>query len=240
MKNHRTVILLTLIVLVAVLVVVSIFAFAYAGSANPIVSNPGTTSSGANGYNPNNWIGNGWSNMMSCMGGYFGSSSTAQTSATTQNVILPFVGFAAMIGAVITGAGGAFYFLASSRIRIASMPAVVAERVDRPIQKAAPIQDAVTPYVSVSKVLTPEESKVMDILVAHNGKYLQKYIRIEGGLSRLKTHRIVLRLAERGIVTLEKSGNTNEVHLSSWLKPNFEKCLPTQKYEGPIGIEGKV
>jgi uncharacterized membrane protein len=47
---------------------------------------------------------------------------------------------------------------------------------------------------------------------------LQKYIRNESGLSRLKTHRIVARLAERGIVTLEKMGNTNQVLLADWLK----------------------
>jgi uncharacterized membrane protein len=47
---------------------------------------------------------------------------------------------------------------------------------------------------------------------------LQKYIRKEAGLSRLKTHRILARLAVRGIVTLNKFGNTNEVQLTDWLK----------------------
>jgi len=36
-------------------------------------------------------------------------------------------------------------------------------------------------------------------------------------LSRLQTHRVVARLAERGIVTLEKTGNTNQVLLADWL-----------------------
>jgi uncharacterized membrane protein len=79
-------------------------------------------------------------------------------------------------------------------------------------------ENVTTPYTSVSKTLTSEERKVLDVLVSHNGKYLQKYIRAETELSRLKTHRIVSRLAERGIVTLERSGNTNEVRLSSWLQ----------------------
>jgi len=56
------------------------------------------------------------------------------------------------------------------------------------------------------------------VLKKHDGKYLQKYIRTETGLSRLKTHRVIARFAERGMVTLEKVGNTNEVRLMDWLK----------------------
>jgi uncharacterized membrane protein len=51
----------------------------------------------------------------------------------------------------------------------------------------------------------------------HQGKYLQKYIKAETGLNRLQTHRILARLADRGIVSLEKTGNTNEVKLADWL-----------------------
>jgi hypothetical protein len=45
-------------------------------------------------------------------------------------------------------------------------------------------------------------------------------------------------LAERGIVTLEKSGNTNEVHLSSWLneKP-FNKINPKETVEQEIAVK---
>ncbi len=73
------------------------------------------------------------------------------------------------------------------------------------------------PIESVSKTLTAEERKVLDVLVAHQGRFLQKYIRKEAGLSRLKTHRIIARFAERGIVTLKPSGNTNEISLADWL-----------------------
>jgi uncharacterized membrane protein len=73
-------------------------------------------------------------------------------------------------------------------------------------------------FESVLKTLSVEERSVVEVLVVHDGKYLQKYIRNETGLSRLKTHRIVARLAERGIVSLEKTGNTNQVFLAEWLK----------------------
>jgi len=66
--------------------------------------------------------------------------------------------------------------------------------------------------------VTDEERRVIQVLKVHDGKYLQKYIRKEAGLSRLKTHRILARFAERGLLTLEKTGNTNQVSLASWLK----------------------
>ena len=65
----------------------------------------------------------------------------------------------------------------------------------------------------------PEEKRVLEILAAHDGRYLQKFIVKESGLSKLKTHRILSRFAERGIVLAEKRGNTNEVSLAPWLHP---------------------
>jgi uncharacterized membrane protein len=69
----------------------------------------------------------------------------------------------------------------------------------------------------ILKTMTPEEQKVLTVLIAHQGKYLQKYVGKEAGLNRLKTHRIVARFAERGIVTVKPLGNTNEVIVSDWV-----------------------
>jgi uncharacterized membrane protein len=68
------------------------------------------------------------------------------------------------------------------------------------------------------KTMTPEEQKVLNVLIAHNGKYLQKYVVKESGLSRLKIHRIVARFAKRGIVSVKEFGNTNEIVVSDWVK----------------------
>jgi hypothetical protein len=68
----------------------------------------------------------------------------------------------------------------------------------------------------VLKTLKPEERKVVNVLDGHGGTYLQKFITKEAGLSRLKTHRVVAALSERGIVHVEKRGNTNEVSLAKW------------------------
>jgi hypothetical protein len=209
MKNHRTINLVVLVVLAAALTTVSILAFAYAGSV--AVTYPSAASSGTNGYYQSG-IGGDWCGMM---GGNWGPSSV-QTPATVQYAVLPLVGFVALIGAALTGASGAVYYIAVPKIR--KTAPLTRSTVDTSTQNVLPPQSVITPYASVYKTLTTEERKVLDIVVSHDGKYLQKYIRSEAGLSRLKTHRIVTRLVERGIVTLEKSGNTNEVHLSSWIQ----------------------
>ena len=69
----------------------------------------------------------------------------------------------------------------------------------------------------------PEEKRILEVLSAHNGVYLQKLIVKETDLSKLKTHRIISRFAERGIVTATKSGNTNEVRLATWLASQTDK-----------------
>lgn len=68
----------------------------------------------------------------------------------------------------------------------------------------------------VLRTLKPDERSIVNVLDLHGGSYLQKYITRETGLSRLKTHRIVASLSERGIVLVEKQANTNKVSLVKW------------------------
>lgn len=84
-------------------------------------------------------------------------------------------------------------------------------------QTVAPVSATQNNCDVLLKTMTSEEQKVMSVLVAHKGKYLQKYVVKEAGLSRLKTHRIIARFAQRGIVTVKEFGNTNEVLLSDWV-----------------------
>jgi hypothetical protein len=70
---------------------------------------------------------------------------------------------------------------------------------------------------AVLRVLNEEERKVIEALVAEDGTMLQKDIRWKTGLSRVKTHRILFRLAKRGIVSAEKHYNTNKITLADWL-----------------------
>jgi uncharacterized membrane protein len=153
---------------------------------------------------PSDWMSGMWGNIGGMMGG---------SQGTTQNPAVPYFGvlFIVLVSIAIFSVGGLVYFLAFPEIRtVKSVAAVSAEQLSP--------QNPYTAYASVLKTLTDEERKVIEVLKAHDGKYLQKYIRKETGLSRLKTHRIIMRLAEREIVTLEKSGNTNQVLLAEWLR----------------------
>ena len=160
-----------------------------------------------------NWVGDMWSSMGGMMGG---QGATNVPAGTVQNPVPAYFGvaFVALVGVTIFGVGGLAYFAAFPEIRTGAA-AKAGSTVEQPSQSTAAPVNA---YDSVIKTLNDEERKVVEVLNTHDGKYLQKYIRKEAGLSRLKTHRIVARLAERGIVSLEKTGNTNRVFLENWLK----------------------
>jgi uncharacterized membrane protein len=217
---NRKVLLPVLVVLAVTLAAIS--ASALALNAINTASQSATTS-GTNDYH-SNWMSENQQNMMNnMMGGNWGPSSTSTPVATTaQSSILPLIGLITLVGAALTGTGGAAYYYVGRPKNILYQPTL--STITNPA-----ISNVETPYDSVSKTLTADERKVVNVLTSNNGEYLQKYIRSETGLSRLKIHRIITRLAERGIVTLEQSGNTNKVHLSSWLsKQPFSKINPQE------------
>ena len=144
-----------------------------------------------------------WDNMWNCMGDWMsGQYATTNTygSILGASIII-------LIGLVVAGIGGVVYFQLYPEIKATNQntASTVTSQSSQPIE-------------SVLKTLREDEQKILEVLMNHDGKYLQKYIRKEAGLSRLKTHRVIARLAERGIVTLQKTGNTNEVHIADWLK----------------------
>ena len=68
------------------------------------------------------------------------------------------------------------------------------------------------------RLLEPDEKRVVEAVVAAGGEMLQKDITYELGFSRVKTHRVLVRLIKRGIVTTEKQYNTNKVTIAEWLQ----------------------
>lgn len=146
------------------------------------------------------WTGTMWNCMGDWMSGQYATSNTYG--------VLFGVSLIVVVSLVVVGIGGVVYFKFFPEIKTSN----------RSIQESSQIQQDSPPMGSVLKTLKEDERKVVDVLMNHQGRYLQKYIRKEAGLSRLKTHRVLARLAERGIVTLEKTGNTNEVHIADWLK----------------------
>jgi predicted transcriptional regulator len=159
---------------------------------------------------PSSWMNGMWGNMGGMMNG--------NTQPTVQNPALPYFGvaFVVLIGVAVAGVVGLAYYVALPEIKSVTPP-VVCEAVPKDNVEQEQ-KTACKPLESIVKTLSDEERKVIEVLNSHDGKYLQKYIRSEAGLSRLQTHRIVARLSERGIVTLEKTGNTNQVLLADWLK----------------------
>jgi len=147
------------------------------------------------------WMSDMWSHMGGMMGG----------PMRTGDSFLGYFGllFVVLIAVVVVGVSGLVYFLVFPELRVGRTE----------IQKGPPqISGKSLAIESVRRTLTADENKILEVIENHGGKYLQKYLRKEAGLSRLKTHRILARFAKRGLVTLEKVGNTNEVRLADWLK----------------------
>ena len=146
-----------------------------------------------------------WNDMWSHMGGMMGGSGQVSDPYLGYFGIL----FVVVVGIVLVSVGGLVYFLMLPEINTTTKI---------PQNKTIQTSSKSSPYESVLKTLNDDEQKVLMVLKKHDGKYLQKYIRNEAKISRLKTHRILARFAERGIVTLKKIGNTNEVTLAKWLE----------------------
>jgi hypothetical protein len=168
----------------------------------------------ASGSQASSWMSDMWNQMGG--GGMMGGSAP---ETPVQNPALPYFGvaFVVLIGVTVVGVAGLAYYLTFPEFRTGAAPVICEQSLQANAVEQAE-QNQCTPLESVVKTLTDEERRVIEVLKVHDGKYLQKYIRKEAGLSRLKTHRILARFAERGMVTLEKTGNTNQVSLASWLK----------------------
>lgn len=183
-------------------------------------------------YYGSSWIGKMWGSMngnnggnSGGMGGMMGNGGTASPSYYW---VIP-VALIAIVAATIIGVG--FYFVFPELRYIKGAPCnlqkiepnpSLAENTVPAGMTASPIASDVSSATSscdvLLKTMTAEEQKVFSVLMAHQGKYLQKYVVKEAGLSRLKTHRVVARFAQRGIVTVKEFGNTNEIQLSDWVK----------------------
>ncbi len=86
---------------------------------------------------------------------------------------------------------------------------------------APPVEQQRQALDAVLRVLNEDERKVVQAVAdSEKGSMLQKEIRWKTNLSRVKVHRVVSRLSERGIVKVEKQVNTNKVTLAEWISKN--------------------
>jgi len=148
--------------------------------------------------NQPSWI----DNMWGCMGDWMSGNYATVDPAWAAYGVLLIIGF----GVALIGIAGTVYFMMVPEIK--TVPQGGETRENR----------SMSSYGFMQRTLTEDEQKVLNVLKSHGSTYLQKYIRQEAGLSRLETHRILARFAERSIVTFRKKGNTNEVTLAEWLK----------------------
>jgi len=149
------------------------------------------------------------------MGGMMGQNQTTlATDSSTSGYF--WAAFTVLSALIVVSLVGFVYYLAYPQIKIS--PIHTHENIAPPQPVSTPKTSPSMAFESIEKTLNEDERKVINALQLHQGKYLQKYITKETGLSKLKTHRVVARLSERGIVTLEKTGNTNTVYLADWLK----------------------
>jgi uncharacterized membrane protein len=188
-------------------------------------------------YYGSSWMSQMWGNHLGATGNYggMGGMMGGGTGTTTSYLwIIPVI-LAAVVAAAIIGVSFYLFFPELKFIRATSscspqnpqnIPNQINAAETAPATSPAVATDQNLPNVSavsnncevLLKTMTPEEQKVLNVLIAHQGKYLQKYVVKEAGLSRLKTHRVVARFAQRGIVTVKEFGNTNEILLSDWVK----------------------
>ena len=88
---------------------------------------------------------------------------------------------------------------------------------DTDVTLEPPLASQEAPIDVARRLLESDERQVVDELVKAGGSLLQKELSWETGFSRVKTHRILVRLIRRGVVTSEKYYNTNRITLADWL-----------------------
>ena len=176
-------------------------------------------------YYASSWMSQMWGSHLGGSGNYGGMGGMmgngSGTSSTSYLWIIP-VALIAIVAVSVIGVGFYLAFPQLSYIKRTCDPPKTERASEEPAKSSQgpSVNSSVEPSTCnvIMKTMTPEEQKVLNVLVAHQGKYLQKYVVKEAGLSRLKTHRIIARFAQRGIVTITEFGNTNEIRLSDWVK----------------------
>jgi predicted membrane channel-forming protein YqfA (hemolysin III family) len=119
---------------------------------------------------------------------------------------------------ILVAYGAAFMFLA---IGIIAYLMIFPEIVLGKDQKLNPSEEGfVAHFEGVMKVLREDERKVCMALWKEGGTALQKDVRWVTGLSKVKTYRVVSRLASRGVIAVEKNGKENRLSLAPWLLKN--------------------
>jgi len=120
------------------------------------------------------------------------------------NAILPF-----LLAAAFAFGAGIFYFM-SGKVETMS------DKVETAKQSLKRNTDVLL------KLLNPEERKVVNLLVENNGKILQAEATRLPGMTKVKSHRIIRRLLDRGVIETEKLGKTKIIRFTKEIKEGLE------------------
>jgi hypothetical protein len=167
-------------------------------------------------YYGSSWMSQMWGPHLGSDGNYGGMGGMMGNGSGTTSSYLWLIPVA-LIAVVAISVIGVVFYLAFPQLRYVKRTCELPS-VNRDVGLVGSLAVESSTCGVLLKTMTPEEQRVLNVLVAHQGKYLQKYVSKEAGLSRLKTHRIVARFAQRGIVTVKEFGNTNEVVVSDWVR----------------------
>lgn len=113
------------------------------------------------------------------------------------------------------------FFPKLEKVRVTKnlQPVIEKREADTEIEEKAVKETVGKRSIDVAiRLLEPEEKRVVEALINAGGTMLQKDISREFGFSRVKTHRLLVKLLRRGVVTAEKYYNTNRIKLADWLK----------------------
>ncbi|MFH1391010.1 MAG: hypothetical protein ABIH20_01730 [Candidatus Diapherotrites archaeon] len=70
----------------------------------------------------------------------------------------------------------------------------------------------------ILKLLNPDEKKLVNLLLDNNGKILQAEVTRLPGMTKVKSHRVVQKLIDRGVLEKESVGKTNVLKFTDEVK----------------------
>ncbi|MCR4368606.1 MAG: hypothetical protein NUV67_01740 [archaeon] len=99
--------------------------------------------------------------------------------------------------AIVVGAGT--YYLMSGKV----------ESTEKSLKKNTDV---------ILKLLNSEEKKLVNLLIENNGKILQAEVTRLPGMTKVKSHRVVQKLIDRGVLEKESVGKTNVLKFTQEIK----------------------
>ncbi len=90
---------------------------------------------------------------------------------------------------------------------------------------------------AVLRLLKDDERQVVEALTRSGGTAFQRDLQHAIGFSKVKTHRVIARLAERRLVEVTPAGKTNRIRIPSWLVAGMTDSSDQQVQSRSFDIE---